>query len=91
MGSGESIRLLDRLPPIGLPWDRLTAMKADFERAREVFLAAAALDSDARRAFLDAECAGQPEIRAQVEAPLHGTRVRAEAVGLGLTATMISG
>ena len=42
-------------------------MSADrFERAREIFLQASTLPLEARRPFLDEECARDAELRAEV-------------------------
>jgi serine/threonine protein kinase len=41
-----------------------------WQRIQEIFHSAAALDGDARRAFLEASCQGDPELRAEVEALL---------------------
>src|SRR5690349_15938536 len=50
---------------------RTRAMTTWDPRANELFLSAAGLDSpDARREFLDRECAGDPALRAEVDALL---------------------
>ena len=45
-------------------------MTAPWERVKDLFSAALELEPDARRAFLDAQCAGDAELRAEVDSLL---------------------
>jgi tRNA A-37 threonylcarbamoyl transferase component Bud32 len=49
-------------------------MNLSWERVTEVFSTASALNDTARRAFLDAACAGDPDLRAEVEGLLTNHR-----------------
>ncbi len=63
--------------------------RARWRRIQELFHSAADLDPERRRAFLDNECAGEAELRAEVESLL-AADVEAEAVLTRIVASTLA-